>query len=166
MRSLLRRDGTYREEPLGREVVRFLLYLRNARDASARALEDYESILARFTVEHAHLEFTDFEGAEGAERVLEFVARRWGDAAPGTRRKVLAVFASFFRWAARFDRVSANPMDRIDRPRRRRAERHSHTSERVKALIAAQPELRDRVAIALMASARASQERASPAPLA
>lgn len=78
-------------------------------------------------------------------------ARRWGNSSPGTRRKVLSVFSSFFRWAARFDRVGANPMDRIDRPRRKRAERHSHSSAKIKTLIAAQPHLRDRVCLALMA---------------
>ena len=110
-----------RAEPLGHEVTRFLLYLRGARDASARTIEDYESTLARFVAEHAHLELTDFEGAIGAERILEFVARHWGTAAPGTVGRRLSIFASFFRWAARFDRITSNPMEKIDRPRRRSA---------------------------------------------
>jgi hypothetical protein len=61
------------------------------------------------------------------------------------------MFSSFFRWAARFDRIGANPMDRIDRPRRRRAERHSHSIAKVTALIDAQPALRDRICLSLMA---------------
>jgi integrase/recombinase XerC len=145
------RDASWRSEGLGHEVARYLLYLRNARDASSRTIEDYESILARFTVEHAHLELVDFEGAVGADRILEFIVRRWGDKSPGTRRKVLAIFSSFFRWAARMDRIQANPMDRIDRPRRRRTERHSHSPAKVKSIITAQPLLRDRVCLALMA---------------
>lgn len=138
------REGTWKAGGIGPDVARFLLYLENARDASPRTLADYESILARFAAEHAHLELADFEGAAGADRVLDFVARRWGTSSPGTRRKVLSVFSSFFRWAARFDRVGANPMERIDRPRRKRAERHSHSSAKIKTLIAAQPHLRDR----------------------
>jgi integrase len=145
------RDQTWKQTGVGADVRRFLLYLGNARDASPRTIEDYESVLARFAAENAHRTLADFEGAAGAELVLEFLARRWGDAAPGTRRKVLAVFSSFFRWAARFDRIGANPIDRIDRPRRRRAVRHSHTIAKVRAIIAAQPNLRDRVCIALMA---------------
>lgn len=145
------RDGSWRAEGLGPDVARFLLYFRNARDASPRSVEDYESILARFAAEHAHLTLADFEGAAGADRILEFLARRWGNAAPGTRRKVLGVFGSFFRWAARFDRIQANPIDRIDRPKRRRAERHSHDPGKVNSIIAAQPMLRDRVCLALMA---------------
>lgn len=145
------RDGSWKSEPLGQEVMRFLLYMRNARDASRRTIEDYESVLSRFVVEHAHLRLSDFEGAIGAERVLEFVARHWGTAAPGTRRKVLAIFASFFGWTARFDRVASNPMGKIDRPRRRSVERHAHTPAKIRAVIDAQPELRDRVAISLMA---------------
>jgi hypothetical protein len=87
------RNGTWKAEPLGQEVQRFLLYLRGARDASQRTIDDYQSVLARFVAEHAHLELADFEGALGAERVLEFVSRHWGAAAPGTRRKVLSIFA-------------------------------------------------------------------------
>jgi hypothetical protein len=134
------RDGSWEQEVLGQEVRRFLLYLRNTRDVSHRTLEDYESVLARFTAEHAHLELADFEGALGAERVLEFVATHWGAAAPGTRRKVLAIFASFFGWAARFDGIVSNPMGKIDRPRRRGVERHAHSIAKVKAIIAAQPD--------------------------
>jgi integrase len=151
MLDLAVRDGTWKAEPIGQEVSRFLLYLRNARDCSARTLEDYESVLARFVAEHAHLGLSDFEGALGAERILEFVARHWGGAAPGTRRKVLSIFASFFGWAARFDRVVSNPMGKLDRPRRRSVERHAHLPAKVKTIIDAQPLLRDRVALSLMA---------------
>ena len=42
-------------------------------------------------------------------------------------------------------------MRRIDRPRRRGVERHAHSPERIRRIIDAQPELRDRVAIALLA---------------
>jgi integrase/recombinase XerC len=145
------RDGGWKDEALGQEVRRYLVYLRNARDASPRTIEDYESILARFVADHAHLELVDFEGGPGADRLIEFVSRHWGSAAPGTRRKVLAVLASFFKWAARFDRIASNPMLKLDRPRRRSVERHAHSFPKVKAIISAQPALRDRVAIGLMA---------------
>jgi integrase/recombinase XerC len=145
------RDGSWKDEELGREVARFTLYLRGARDASQRTIDDYESVLARFVAEHAHLTLADFEGAVGAERVIDFVSRHWGSAKPGTRRKVLSIFASFFGWAARFDRVVSNPMGKLDRPRRRSVERHAHSPEKVRAIIDAQPLLRDRVALQLMA---------------
>src|SRR3954447_16704319 len=135
------RDSSWKEEALGQEVRRFLLYLRNSRDASHRTLEDYESVLARFVAEHAHLEMADFEGAAGAERVLEFVATHWGSAAPGTRRKALAIFASFFGWAHKWDRIVSNPMGKIDRPRRRSVERHAHSLAKVNEIVAAQPAL-------------------------
>jgi integrase len=67
------------------------------------------------------------------------------------RRKAIAVLSSFFDWAVRFERVHANPVRRIDRPRKRGVERHAHSPERIRRIIQAQPELRDRVAIALMA---------------
>lgn len=149
--AAMRRDHSYRETELGQEVGRFLRYLRSTRDATPRTLEDYESLLARFASDHAHLSLADFGGADGAERIVDFVARRWEHSAPGTRRKALAVLSSFFDWAVRFERVQANPVRRIDRPRRRGVERHAHSPERIRRIIDAQPELRDRVAIALLA---------------
>ena len=144
------RNKGYRSVPLGQEVARFLRYLRSAKDASPRTIEDYESVLARFATEHAHLELEQFGGAVGAEYVLDFVAKHWEHSAPGTRRKVFSTLASFFNWAVRFERVDANPVHRIDRPRKRGVERSAHRPERIQRIIEAQPELRDRVAIALM----------------
>src|SRR5687767_15326284 len=97
------RNKGYRATPLGQEVGRFLRYLRSARDASPRTIEDYESTLARFATEHAHLELDAFGGAVGAEYVLDFVARYWEHSAPGTRRKAFAILASFFDWAVKFE---------------------------------------------------------------
>src|SRR5262245_32504728 len=73
----MHRNKGYRATPLGQEVGRFIRYLRSAKDASPRTIEDYESVLARFAIEHAHLELEDFGGAVGAEYVLDFVARHW-----------------------------------------------------------------------------------------
>jgi integrase len=145
------RNKGYRSVPLGQDVGRFLRYMRSAKDASPRTIEDYESVLARFATEHAHLQLENFGGVAGAEYVLDFVARHWEHKAPGTRRKAFAILASFFDWAVRFERVSANPVRRIDRPRKRGVERSAHRPERIRRIIEAQPELRDRVAIALMA---------------
>jgi integrase len=144
------RDKSYREAPIGQEVGRFLRFLR-ASDASPRTIADYESTLARFAADHAHLALADFGSVEGTERCLDFVARHWEHAAPGTRRKIFATLASFFGWAYRFERVASNPIHRLDRPRKRGVERHAHSPERIRRIIAAQPDLRDRVAIALLA---------------
>ena len=50
------RNKGYRATPLGQDIARFLRYMRSAKDASPRTLEDYESTLRRFATEHAHLE--------------------------------------------------------------------------------------------------------------
>ncbi len=42
-------------------------------------------------------------------------------------------------------------MGKIDRPRRPSVERHAHSLAKVKAIVAAQPAFRDRVALGLMA---------------
>jgi integrase len=144
------RDERWKETPIGREVGRFLSYLQAVRDASPRTVDDYGRLLGRFAVEHADLTLKDFEGAAGAERLLDWVGRRWREAQPATRRVVLSVLASFFAWAERFEVVDKSPMRLIDRPRRRRVERYAHPMETVWRLINAQERRRDRVALMLL----------------
>lgn len=147
----VRRDKRYRSTPLGGSVGRYIRFMRNEWGATERSLEDYESVLARFAIEHADLELRDFEPPVGTERIREFVDGNWGDAAVGTRRKVTSILKSFFRWAYERELVASDPTLRIRLPKKRGVERRAHEPDRIKALIAAQPELRDRVAIALMA---------------
>jgi integrase len=145
------RDKSYREAPLGQDVSRFLRYMRSSYGASLRTLDDYERYLARLAAEHAHLGIRDFEGGQGAELVVDFVDRTWGTAAPGTRRKVLAILSSFFKWGVEVNRLESNPALAFAGRERGGVERHAHDPDRVRAIIAAQPDLRDQVAIALMA---------------
>jgi integrase len=143
-------DGTWQQTPLGRDVQRFLRHM--ATEFSPASLADYRSTLARLAVDHAHLELVDFDGGRGVELLEDFLHRRYRDRSPATRKKVRAQLRSFFRWASNLDRLEHNPAERLSRPRRAPANRRrAHSLERIRAIIEAQPELRDRVAISLMA---------------
>jgi integrase/recombinase XerC len=143
-------DGSWKETPLGRDVERFLRH--KATEWSPASIVDYRATLARLAVDHAHLELADFEGGRGAELLEDFLHRRYRQRSPGTRKKVRAQLRSFFAWATALDKLERNPAVRLTRPRRiEPTRRRAHSIERITAIIEAQPELRDRVAIALMA---------------
>jgi integrase len=145
------RDRAFEREPLGKDVLKFLRYMEIARDSSPRTIADYESVLARFATDFAHLDISAFEGAAGAELVLDFIHEHFSHLSPATRRKAVAILASFFKWAALFDRIEKNPADRIDRPKRRPTLRRAHPPQRIREIVEAQRGLGDRVPILLMA---------------
>ena len=119
---------------------------------SVSSVADYRATLARLAVDHAHLELRDFEGGHGVELLEDFLHRRYRERSPGTRKKVRAQIRSFFAWATRLDKLEHNPAERLSRPRRGKPSgRRAFSDEKIQAIIEAQPELRDRVAIALMA---------------
>jgi integrase len=143
-------DGTWQTTPLGREVQRYLRH--RAAEFAESSIVDYRATLARLAVDHAHLELRDFEGGRGAELLEDFLHRRYRERAPSTRKKIRAQLRSFFGWATALDKLERNPAVRLTRPRRAQPNRRrAHSIERITAIIEAQPELRDHVAIALMA---------------
>jgi integrase/recombinase XerC len=144
------RDGTWEKTPLGRQVALFLRQMET--EWSVSSVADYRATLARLAVDHAHLELRDFEGGRGAELLEDFLHRRYRERSPGTRKKVRAQVRSFFAWATRLDKLERNPAERLSRPRRGKpSRRRAFTPEAIQAIIEAQPDLRDRVAISLMA---------------
>lgn len=147
----MRRDKTYRSTPIGGIAGQYIRWFRNEWGASERSIDDYESVLALLAVDHADLTLADFAPPVGTERVREFIDAHWGSSAAGTRAKVTSILKSFFRWAFDRDLLAGDPMLKIRRPRRRGVERHAHDVDRVRAIISAQDDARDKVAIALMA---------------
>jgi integrase len=86
------------------------------------------------------------------ELLEDFLHRRYRERSPGTRKKVRAQIRSFFTWVTRLDKLEHNPAERLSRPRRGKpSRRRAFSDEKIQAIIEAQPDLRDRVAIALMA---------------
>jgi len=144
------KDKSYRSTPVGLEVAHFIRWFRNEYGATAETLRDYEAILSKLALDHADLELTDFEPPAGTTRLREFIDERWGEAAPRTRKKVRAVLMSFFRWAQGEFKLQGNPVIPIRSPRLRDIERPLFDRDVVDRVIAAQPELRDRVALKLL----------------
>lgn len=147
----MRRDKSYRATEIGGVVGRYIRWFRNEYGARERSVESYESTFSRLAIFHADLAFSDFEPPIGTERLREFIDHFWGDAAPGTRRRVTAELRALFKWAVANGLLVGNPMLTIAAPKARGVERRSHEQDHVRTIIAAQPDLRDRVAIALMA---------------
>lgn len=114
------KDKSYRKFPIGQEWGRFL----RAKRASRRrplTLESYETVGRRFT-----LRFADFDSLEpfaakgtGPELILDFLDHHYGAAAEATYTQREEVLRSFFEWAYRTDRISADPMRKVERARRR-----------------------------------------------
>jgi integrase len=141
------KDKSYRATPIGLEVAHFMRWFRNEYGATQETLRDYEAILAKLALDHADLELADFEPPAGTTCLRQFIDERWGDAAPRTRKKVRAVLMSFFRWAQGEFKLQGNPVVPIRSPRLRDIERPLFDRDVVDRVIAAQPELRDRVAL-------------------
>jgi integrase len=144
------KDKSYRSTPLGQEVAHFMRYFRNEFGATAESYRDYEAILAKLALDHADLELRDFEPPIGTQRLREFIDRRWGEAAPRTKKKVRSVLMSFFKWAAGEFKIHGNPVVPIPRPRVRDPERPLFSEEEKQAIIDAQETQRDRIAVKLL----------------
>jgi site-specific recombinase XerC len=145
-------DRRYREYPVGRTIARYIEYMRSEWGATERTLEDYSNILDKLALEYPDMELAEFDGRAGGTEILrEFISGRWGHVSPSTRGKVISTLKSFFRWCLECDLIEVDPTAKLRRPRRRGAERHAHDPREIHALIRAQPRLRERVAISLMA---------------
>jgi site-specific recombinase XerD len=143
------KDKSYRATELGLVVGS---YMRQKKwgGAAENTLLSYESVLARFALDHADLTLKDFEPPVGTERLMEFLDARWADASPNTRAHRLAIMRDFFAWCVTTERLYGNPAMTIKAPRRQTlAERRAHTQAEIQQIVAAQP-LRDQVCILLM----------------
>jgi integrase/recombinase XerC len=148
------RDKSYRQFPIGQDVGRFLRAKRLERDVTPDTVRSYEGVLRRFTLRHADMDSLEpfAHPQNGPELLHEFLDHHWGEADEATRRQRMSVLASFFEWAYRTDRVAANPIGRMQRPRRRQkgATRPRVPEPHVSRLVAAQLLLRDQAAVLLL----------------
>jgi integrase len=146
------KDKSYRKYPVGQEWGRFL----RAKRMSGRrenTLVSYETVARLFA-----LRFADFASLEpftaketGPELILDFLDLYWGEADEDTLDQRTKVLRSFFEWAYRVDRISADPMRKIEKPRRRR---RGPARERIPAgplaRLVANQSLRDQAALLLL----------------
>jgi site-specific recombinase XerD len=148
------RDKSYRAFPIGSEVRRFLQAKRIERHVSPATIESYEGVLAKFALRHADFESLEpfAHPQEGPSLIIEFLDHYWGDADEATMKHRMSVLGSFFEWAYRTDRISANPMGRVQRPRKRKvgAARPRVPEPHVALLVSAAPTLRDQAGLLLL----------------
>lgn len=148
------RDKSYRQYSLGQEWGRFLRSKRMA-GCAENTLLSYETVGRLFTLRHADfVSLEPFAAKEtGPELVLDFLERNWGEADPDTLDQRTAVMRSFFEWAYRTDRISADPMRKIEKRRRRqqgRPRRQRIPAGPLARLVVGQDNLRDQAAILLL----------------
>lgn len=145
------RDESYRSTPLGLEVARYIRWKRNEWGATPETIRDYEPILARLALFHADLQLADFAPPVGVERLRECWDHRWGDLAPATRKKVLAVWRDFFDWAIREGHaVYGNPARAMASPKQRGVKREPFGGSLVDKVVGSQTYLADRLGCELI----------------
>lgn len=149
------RDKSYRQYPIGQDVGRFLRAKRLERNVTPDTVRSYEGVLRLLTLRHADMNTLEpfAHPQNGPELLHDFLENHWGDADEATRRQRMSILASFFEWAYRTDRVSANPIGRMQRPRRRQkgATRPRVPEPHVARLVSSAGSLRDEAALLLLA---------------
>jgi site-specific recombinase XerD len=140
------KNKAYRATPIGGEVGRFLRSMRWS-DKADNSIDTYEIVLSRLSYDFAHHETL---ATITTEMVRDFLDEHWGEAAPATRRNRLAIVKSFFAWAVEERGLGESPAAKIKPPKRASVERQAYTPETIDQLTAAQPLLRDQIALQLM----------------
>lgn len=142
------KDKTYLEFPLGQEVAGYLRAKRKRlTDASFR---DYEASLDKFVRYFMDLELKDFEPPVGTRRLEEFMDAQWGKKAPRTYNKNLSILGDFFEHKVIRGELHGDPTTPIERARNRDVYRTTFNADQIRAIIASQDDMRDRIAVRLL----------------
>jgi integrase/recombinase XerC len=142
------RDKSYRLLPLGQDVEQYLrAKRRRLTDSSYR---DYEACLDKLCRHFLDLRLADFEPPVGSRHVEDFLDSQWGAAAPRTLNKNLSILRDFFKWAVLHGELHGDPTLPIERARKRDVYRTTFNDDQRRAILADNPDLRDRVALRLL----------------
>jgi site-specific recombinase XerC len=142
------KDKSYRAFPLGQEAGHYLRAKRKRLTASS--YRDYESCLDKLARYFADLEISDMEPSVGTQRLEEFLEAQWGESAGRTYNKNLSILRDFFKFHVLRGNLRGDPTLAIERARKRDVYRTTFSSDQVRAIVASQDELRDRVAVRLL----------------
>jgi site-specific recombinase XerC len=142
------KDKSYRAFPLGGEAGHYLRWKRGRLTPSSYI--DYESCLDKLARFFCDLEIESFEPPVGTERLEEFMDQQWGDRAGRTYAKNLSIVKDFFKWAVLHGKLHGDPSLPLERPTTRGVERTIFSEDQERAIIAAQPWVRDRIALRLL----------------
>jgi site-specific recombinase XerC len=142
------KDKSYRALPLGLEAGHYLRMKRKRLTPSS--YRDYESGLDKLARFFPDLEIEAFEPPVGTERLEEFLEAQWGEREPRTYNKNLSIIHDFFEWQVRRGRLHGDPTLTIERAKRRAVYRTTFTADQRAAILAANADLRDRLALRLL----------------
>lgn len=95
-------------------------------------------------------ELSDFEPPVGTERLEEFLDAQWGARAGRTLNKNLSILRDFFKFHVLRGKLHGDPTLAIERARQSAVYRTTFTIDQRRAILAVQPELRDRIALRLL----------------
>lgn len=142
------RDKGYREFPLGQDVAGYL-YAKRKR-LTTQSYRDYEGGLDKFVRHFMDLQLADFEPPAGTRRVEEFLDTQYGEQAPRTYNKNLSILRDFFKYAVLRGELHGDPTLAIERAKARGVHRTTFTPDQIRAIIASQDDIRDRLAVRLL----------------
>lgn len=142
------KDKSYRAFPLGGEAGHYLRWKRGRLTASS--YRDYEACLDKLARHFCDLELSDLNPPLGTERLEEFLAAHWGDAAPRTFNKNHSILTDFFEWAFLKGKVHGNPVRAIPKAKARDVLRETFSQSVEKAVLAAADDERDQLALWLL----------------
>lgn len=145
------KDRSYVEDTgLGRDVDHFLTYFKTERGKTDNTCRSYEYCLARIATHYADLALPDFDGKHGTNLIRDFMRDTYADVQGGTWNTRVATIKAFFKWAFEEGRIDHNPAAMIRYRSVPESERKAHTAERIQAIVLAQTERRDRIAVQLL----------------
>lgn len=142
------KDKSYRAFPLGLEAGHYLRAKR--RRLTESSYRDYESILDKLARYFADLEIGDLEPPVGTERLEEFLDYQWGAQSGRTFNKAVSVLHDFFRFHQLRGNIQGDPTLAIERAKKRDVHREAIQQEDRAKLLAANDDLRDRLALRLL----------------
>lgn len=96
------------------------------------------------------LSLQHFEPPAGAELIEDGLDLLWSECAPRTYNGYLSIISDFFRFEVAAGRLQRDPTPLITRARVRPIYRPTFSREQCRAILAAQPHLRDRIAVRLL----------------
>jgi site-specific recombinase XerD len=146
VRAAAMKDKSYRVSFVGGEVGRFLRSMRWS-DRAQNSLDTYEIVLSRLSLDFAHI--TEINQLT-TDEVRDFLDEHWGESSPATRRNRLAIVKSFFRCCVDERGLVVNPADKIKPPKKSNIERHAYSPDVIEQLRAAQPTMREQIAVQLL----------------
>jgi integrase len=142
------KDKSYRAFPLGQEAGHYLRSKRKRLTTSS--YRDYESCLDKLARHFLDLEIVDLEPPVGTERLEEFLEAQWGDREGRTYNKNLSILRDFFKWAVLRGKLHGDPTLPIERAKKRDVHRETFSEAQRRAIVAAQEDVRDRLAVRLL----------------